>query len=80
MAACVLVLLAEQQRSRCAEDMARPVRVGVHIRAGDAENDPNRLLPHAFFFSVIRAITKVMLQDHFVFWPIQHLLNCRQPA
>lgn len=48
-----------RQAPVCAEGMLRPVRIAVHIRAGDAENDGNRLLPHAFYFAVIRALAKV---------------------
>lgn len=36
----------------------------MHIRAGDAEGDAHRLLPHSYYFNVTRTITKVRVVYH----------------
>lgn len=59
MLACVPVFRQHSPAACASNALMRPIRVAVHIRAGDAENDGRRLLPHAYFFAIIRAITKV---------------------
>lgn len=51
-----------QQPPLCGPPLLRPLRLAVHIRAGDAEGDPNRLLPHAYFFNIVRTVTKMLRQ------------------
>lgn len=70
---------ADAQPPQCGQPLLRPVRLAVHIRAGDAENDGRRLLPHAYFFEIIRTLTKVRERSPHV--AVRKAAGlCRQPC